>query len=243
MKIHLFITTLLMSCLYGLNAQQLPLTTSKATLYKFAEQKYGTDELLFIGSQYFPLHYNTDGHQYYKTSNYTEGSVFLQDKHYSQLSLKYDIELDEIVLLYSNVSGSEQSIVLQPHAIDSVYLHQTVFIPQRLLPDSTFNKGYYELIYNNNLVLFAKHRKYYSVDNMDTTPPFGKYCETTTSMYLYLNGETYKVNRRRHFLSCFEEHKSEIRRFMRRNKIRYNKANRNELEQLIHFCYELSENN
>jgi len=97
-------------------------------------------------------------HAYFQSHQYTTGSVVYDGILYAELSLKYDILRDELVLLHDNqIDG----IVLQPAAVDSFFIHGYQFIhikPE--IPHQGIEVGYYNLLYKGeNLSLLVKRAK------------------------------------------------------------------------------------
>lgn len=210
-------------------------------IYKDAEKKYGPDDLLVFGKQYFSLHYNAEGNPYLHGDSYRFSQVFIQNKSYENVRLKFDVERQAFVLKHSSYNGTEKLIILNPLRLDSIRYMDALFVYSEHLSADLRPKVYYELIGNGPVKMYIYYTKYYdpvkSVVDSDTG---GRYTKIYTIRSLEINGELRRVNSKRLFLSNFDKETArELKRFMRKNRIRYRKANSKQLEQLIRYCNEI----
>ncbi len=200
------------------------------------------DSLWFVGKEYKFLNSNSIGSPFFFDEVKFNGSVIFNGKRYSDLNLFYDIVKDALVLHHSssqlgfifvelNKAWVEQ-FNLEKNGINYGFLSDTYFRNlKNKLPE-----GYFELVYENNLILLFKSSK---------VPIFDAYSSNhykfifKQTIYLIKNNRAYNITKKSDFLSVFEKSKKQIRSFLRHSNFFYNNASRSELISLIKYCENL----
>lgn len=207
-------------------------------LQAFAEAQYGISDVLINGPLYFHAQYEADGHPYFRTQAYKPGIIYTEGKKFEEVRVNYNVEQDQMIFSFSKFE-KPLKIILNEHFADSVRIGNHVFVKAAYLPVPEMFKGYYELIYRGDLVYFIKYRKDFMHLMRRDEDDQGYYTKLNAQRYLYKDGKLEKVNRRRSFITRFDNHRMDIRRFLWQNRIGYNKASSEELQQLIRFCEQL----
>lgn len=207
--------------------------------YNKAVEQYGPDDILVFGKLYFKLHYKPDGHPFLQNEDFLPGAVYIGNKVYSDVPLLFDIERHIFVIKAVTQDQSEKLVWLNPNRIDSVRLQGRLFIHSAHLPHELPRVGYFEIFGDDDLKLLIFHTKYYkSVRNITGDNSVGTYSKRYDVRVLFKDGELHRVTSRRNFLKAFEQDKRVLRRFMRKNRIRYRNAEARQLQSLINFCNE-----
>jgi hypothetical protein len=213
--------------------------TFSADTYNKAVKQYGPDDILVFGKVYFKLHYKADGYPFLQTDDFLPGEVFIGNNVYTEVPLLYDIERQIFVIKAITQDKAEKLVWLNPKRIDSVMLQGRLFIHSAHLPYELPRIGYFEIFGEDDLKLMIFHTKYYKpVRNITGDNSVGAYSKRYDVRILHKDGKLYKVNSRRSFLKVFDEDKRQLRQFIRKKRIRYRKAEPEQLQSLMNFCNE-----
>lgn len=202
---------------------------------------YGTDDVLVNGPLYLPEHTRALGHPCFIDNNFHNGTLFVHDRTYPDVNLKYDIELNRLILQTSLSKGAIVKILLNTAYIDSFYIADHRFVNAAQLKINDTLTGFFELIYQNGFKFIIKHYKEFRGDYNEKTP-FGRYTSDISNYYITAGGELNNVSTRRSFLKYFTPNKKEIKRYMKQNMKKYRKADKTELYRLMNYIYEISRN-
>lgn len=203
-------------------------------LLSYVNTVYGSDDMLVSGRFYVPMHSLAEGHPYFNIEDWVIGKVFIKGTGFSDVNLKYDIELDEFVL-FNESQDRKNYIVLNKHYVDSVTMGRFVFVNTTSLPEIGEDIGYAELVYDRDFLFLVKYKKDFKKEYSESKP-YGEYNRQTNNRYLFENKTLVKLNTRKSLLAYFAGEKRDIKRYMKRNNIRYKKANSGELFNLLSFC-------
>jgi hypothetical protein len=201
--------------------------------------RYGTDDILVNGPLYLPEHNKADGHPCFLVNDYIDGTIFIKDKIYNDVKIKYDIELDKLILHEELTRGASVSIILNTVYIDSFHIADYRFVSSHIVFRKDTLPGYYELVYHDEMFFLIKHFKEFRGDYNEKTP-FGRYTSDNSKYYVYMNKALVAVNSKKAFLSLFPEKKTEIKKFLKSKGIKYKKAGKEDLYKLMRYCHEVS---
>lgn len=222
----------------GATAQNKDQVISSSTeLVSYSNDIYGSDDKLVNGRIYVPMHSLAEGHPYFEVENWVNGDIFIKGSRYNELKLKYDIELDEFILFVKDKQNRKNYIVLNQHYIDSVQMGKYFFINTGVLPEIGEDIGYAELVFRKDFFFLVKYHKDFKKE-FSESKPYGEYNRQTSNRYISESGELVKINTKKALLTYFEAQKKEIKRFMKKNNIKYKKANSGELYNLLRYCHE-----
>ena len=203
-------------------------------LFNRAENTYGPDPLLYNGKKYtFFLPAGTEGNQYFSDEQFTPGTVMIKGITFKTEELNYDILNQEILLQYSNETGALNLIALSQSWVGSFQLHDRYFefltIPEK-------PKRIYQVIRTGELgVLFYWYKKL----KLDMTYGSDKYEFSLPSRdsYIQIEDECFEFRNNKTFAAAFEaDSRDEIRKYIKSNHIRIQKASDRSLAELLKFC-------
>jgi hypothetical protein len=229
---------------YGssLNAQ---VTTSAPTddalgkLSAYAAKFYGTDDVVVNGRKYFPEHYNAKGDPYFLMDVWIEGSLVIDGKEYDKQDLLYNIDIERVILKTSIEDSLTIYLVLNNEFIDAFYLGQRYFVNAKKQALEKEFPGFVELVYKGNFSVMSRHQKSF-VSEYSRSAPNGFYSGTKSAHYILNQGQPDKLSTKKSLLKYFSDHQKEIKTFMRKQKIKYKKADYIQLNQLFEYCDEIS---
>ena len=187
------------------------------------------------------LHSLAEGHPYFETVDWIIGHVFVRGNKFEGVKLKFDIELDEFILYIEDKYQRKNYLVLNHHYVDSVAMGKYLFVNTGILPEIGRDIGYAERVYNSDLIFLVKYTKDFKKQYSESKP-YGEYSKQNSDRYIAERGQLTKVTTRSSFLKYFEAYKKELKRYMKKQKINYKKANSGELYNLLNHCHALRSN-
>ena len=208
---------------------------SKDAINQYAEKRYGLDDLLVNGIRYQPERINVNGSPDFEYDESAGISLFIKGQPFFNVDLKYDITVDQLILIQPLENGYERQVMLQAELVDSFYLGSQLFINLGKPKENSLEHRYFEKVFSGNELFLIKYQKTY-IKIYDSSNK-GRYSPQQSTYYIYNQGSLIKVNSKKSFLSFYAGYKKEIREFMRENGIRYRKASNEELKKLMAFCY------
>jgi hypothetical protein len=195
---------------------------------------FNADPVLYNGRFYiFYAPSGTEGDQFISGKQFITGSLTIKGKNYSDLPLNYDIYNQCVIYKYKIESGAVRQIIIPESLLDSFTLERRRF---QTLPGIDGNKKIYQVIGSGSFrILSFWHKKlelnrFHGAGNRVFTKPLREF-------YLAYN-DTLKVFRNnRTFISLFPPEKREqVRKFLRENRIRINKADDESLMKVMQYC-------
>lgn len=209
-------------------------------IHKHATKVYGIDDLLVNGSVYAPYHPVAFGDPFFVESVFSKGNLTLVGREFENVGLKFDIEQQKVILMAFVDSVNFKIIVLNDNYIKYFSIHGTHFVNISNHLNNNLIKGFYELIYNGEFVFVKSYRKEF-LGVYSNRHPNGKYSETITENFIIRNNKKYTIKNKKSIFSVFPEHKNEIKIYMKDNKIKLRKASNINLNNLMRYCDEVSD--
>ena len=207
----------------------------ETNLYKATENYYGADDLLVHGKIYyqdFPL---AEGHPYFLDKDWLPGIIFIKGKTFSGLEIKYDLDMDRVVLNTRDKKGAFVDLMLNSVVIDSLYIKDHFFISTRIMDASADRVSFLEIVNRNEPMMLIRHEKEF-LDDYSDRHPHGWYRDPTRKLFIYSHGALADVTGKGAFLKYFEPQKKNIKQYLKKNKIRYKKASQRQLFDLMEYC-------
>ncbi len=225
----------------GTNAQDINAQSSEAltALSEYTGKLYGTDDILVNGRSYIPDHFNAKGNPYFFSDKLTKSTLIINGKKYDKQEILYNIDIEKLILKTTLNNGEEVLLVLNPDFIDAFYLGEHHFVNGVIFfPESNF-PGFVEQVYEDNFSVVIRYQKSF-VSQYTANTPHGFYSATKSVNYIFDNGQLIKLPTQKSLLEYFSAHKKEIKKFMRKNKIKYKQANKIQLNKLFTYCDDIS---
>jgi hypothetical protein len=207
-----------------------------AELYNLSQSYYSVNDEFINGFIYPVPNTRILGDPYFNNSNWSDGTIFINGKTYSLLSVKYDLIIDELIIKYKTEQNIERLLAVNKSQIDSFIIHSSLFLSSRnLFPDENKNT-YYEKIYDGKLAVYKHYEKKF-IDLYNNNSPLGKYSSQKSATYFFDNEKLTNISNSRLFLNYFEKTEQEkIKKYLKVNKINYNKISSSQLAELISYC-------
>jgi hypothetical protein len=180
----------------------------------------GDQANLYNGVQYldYVTSADTEGHPYFKSDDFADGSVYYDSGLYSNIPMMYDLIKDKLVLdqPFSHfkmelISEKVKSFDLSGHHFERL---------ARAKNDSSISTGFYDLLYNGNVKVYAKRHK----ERKETALSTGIKVEylDKDQLFIYKDGQYFHVKSKPSVLAVFRDKKKILRKEINANKNRIN---------------------
>ena len=236
----------LLICLFSLiyveaMSQDKNTTSSDALtiLSEYSGDLYGTNDFVVNGRSYIPDHYNAKGDPYLFSDKWVESTIVIEGKKYGNQEILYNIDTEKLILKSSQKINEEVLLVLNTEFVDAFYFGEHYFVNgYKNFPDRIF-PGFVEQVYSGNFVIVIRYQKSF-ISNYTANAPNGFYSGTKSAIYISEEGTLKKLPTKKALLDYFLDQKKEIKKFIRKNNIKYKKANAIQLNKLFSYCDTIS---
>lgn len=195
----------------------------------------GDQTELFNGREYKPYRISfINGHPFFLSDQFAEGSIIYEDGLYQNQQLLYD-EVQGMVILNTDVR-----IELITERIKQFTISGHTFI--RLNKDSLNNRfieGFYERLYDGKIEIYKKENKFIKEDLSETEGVRG---EITKKNYYFLkkNGQYYPVIKKNNLFEILKDREKEIQQFIKNNSLDFRKDTDNTLSKIAGYYDQLT---
>ncbi len=201
-----------------LAGDSLPNTLSNSFPVSLYYNALGENAHIYTGYEYFTPDRNIKGSPYYLADSPSPSDLLYDDSYYKNIPIMYDVLKDEVVV---NRLGQNFKISLVNDKLKSFTFRRHEFI--RISGDSANGNllatGFYDRLYNGKTIVIAKRRTrlqetyIYSQINYEYI--------RQDIYYLIVSGQIVPVDSKSSVLKLFNSKKSEIKAFIRKNKLNF----------------------
>ncbi len=218
---HLTLSTLLkIVFLLGAFQEIKAQNSNEEVLYNWFDHQLGGENLAVNNGT---LHLNYDRtidneHRYYNSNAFSKGQVTYDGQTYSDVSLKYDVFKDVLVL---NPSGEQETlgVNLTKENVSDFKINGRKFINfdlKKILPDG-FPEGYYEEnVTGNHFTFYIKHRKE-AIQLIRNEYALISY-NVRDEFVIYYKNSFSKISSKKDIIKLFPNYKDKITDFYLMNK-------------------------
>ena len=221
-------------------SQGKPNLSSTQRILDVAYQFYGPDDLLVNGSLYIQEHPRAEGNPYFQEEKWAHGKLVINGKSFENIEFIYNVETDKVIIQSNDIMKNKMAVILNRDFVDAFYIDEHDFINLDQLNLVNSEKGFAELIYKSGLTFIFKYKKDF-LKQYSQSNQFGSFSKLKSEKYIQSDDELKKLPTRKLFLDYFKSNRSQIKKYLRTNNIRYKTASKNELSGLLKFCDELPE--
>ena len=190
--------------------------------------KHSLDQILINGVQYYDKYPNVYGHPFL-FEEFQSGSITVSGKVYEDLLINYDLYSQHLVMEYMGLNRTYFKIILSPAHTGSFRMNDEWF--QKLdLGDQGLL--FYQVIGSDEPKLFVHHEKLLS-GNMGDPQFLYRFSDPKMTYYLEYMGNIFPIKNRRSLAEVFSgSSKGEIRKYVRKNILRFQHMTPGELHRL-----------
>ncbi len=199
------------------------------SIRSFVAKVTGTDLQFVNGTLYQDSYPRTNGHPFYGSGNWVEGSVVMSGSSYEGLLLKYDILKDQLVYNHLSEMGV-YALNLNKDLIEGFSLDERHFI--RLNPqDQAVSPGFYETIASGSATCYVKWVKKYEKSSV-TSP--GSFTQIRYS-YIQNHHRFFRVKGRHGLIKALEDQQKTIRKYIRENGLVIRGENETAIQRVVEY--------
>lgn len=208
-------------------------------LYRSVQNTYGFNQELVNGIFYVNRYLHALGHPFFGDDRFETGDLIFRDKTYQNVKMKYDI-FEQKLLVNCN-SGDKQINVLLPDEFLSRFSFNNMFF--RFYTLKGIEPGYYQVINDDGLLKCL----YHWVKTRSTSDYYRIYLsyefsDNIKKSYLISDDKVVQYRGNREFINFFEKDlHSQIRKYIRQNKINVRTCVDSDMIKLIKYCKLLTE--
>ena len=196
------------------------LTNSLSNTYpvKLYFSAIGENAHIYTGYEYFTPDRNIKGSPYYLSDSPWPSDLIYDDSYYQNIPIMYDVVKDEVVI---NRLGQNFKISLINDKLKSFTLRRHEFI--RVSGDSVNGNqlvtGFYDRLYNGRTIVLAKRKTRLQETYVYSQINYEYIREDI--YYVVVAGQIVQVDSKSSVLKLFNSKKSEIKAFIRKNKLNF----------------------
>lgn len=191
----------------------------------------GVQAHLYTGPEYYvTVKPYVDGHQYFLDKSLHDGSVLYDGTWFSEVPLLYDLSADELVTIHQG-SGYFQKMVKQKTDAFVLNGHTFVNLKADSAAGSVMEAGFYDLLYNGNVKVFARRRKV--LQERATVQGMEGHYDVIDKFFIWKDGVYYPVGRKGSVLKVLRDEKKELNKFARANNLKFRKMREEAITQTV----------
>ena len=199
----------------------------------------GADDELINGKIYIQEHLMAGGHPFFLSPEWQQGNITVNGDLFEDVFLKYNIYTDELILKAERYRGGTAVISLNNGFVDDLHLEDRYFINSMDFKVRGLQTDFVELIYHGRFDFYVSYVKLFN-NNYSNKTPYGNYAKTLRNYYIFQDSLLTSVSSKKSLLSYFDLYKKEVKKYLKKHKIKYGRASYEELHSLMQYCEELT---
>lgn len=211
---------LLAAALLSLSCYTLHAQTGNDTGYNAGyNKKIAASGDLYYGAEHTGYPYKMIGTPYFESNEWIKGSVTYNNVEYKDVSLKYDMITDELIILHPN---NFFAVTLMSEKVQSFTLGQQEFI---YVPKANKlglkQSGFYHLVVSGKLSVLVKKTKI--IEEKTLASEIERTIVMKEHFYAVKNGIATQVSGEDSVMSLLGEYTRQVRSYLRSKEIRFRK--------------------
>ena len=171
----------------------------------------------------------TEGFPFYQSEDWQKGTIFYDEVPYKDVLVKYDLVADEVLVKTSEGFAIR---LYSPRVKYFFFLgHHFIYVAGN--NKSPLRPGFYDLLRSGNMTILAKRSKR-MIEKMTTTATENKYFQSD-EFFIEKGGIYYPVKNLKSALDVTGDKKKDIRRFLRKNRIRFRRDKESALIKIAEY--------
>jgi len=196
---------------------------------------YGPDQNLVCGLRYYNKHKRYEGHKFFMEDAFVKGKLFLEKGIYPDVFLKYDLYGQQLILRSTDSDDYYNEIIVTDSRLKGFELEGRTF---RKLYFPETDTLIFQVIGQGDPVCLYHWEKEVIQNSFNLNRPF-KFTEMMRKSYVVTNSSLHRFKGARSFSKSFPDHRAQVMKYIRREKIRLSKAGDTEMQGLINYCSKL----
>lgn len=201
---------------------------SLTNVIRLYEHGVGVNSPLYKGKEYLDYTFHIEGDQYFQAYIWEKGSVCFDGLLYTDVSMKYDIVHDILIVDHAHLPF--------PVKLESARIHHFSLLDHyfiRLQADTLNNisTGFYDLLYDGETRFLVKRIKILKDEIEDRK--VRHWFEEADQYYIHKDNVFHRVKSKRSVKKVFYEHKKDIRKLLKSNKIKFRKQREKAIHRIV----------
>ena len=207
-------------------------------IIKLLDEQYGINQQLYRGVKYFPKVNIIAGHAYLFESDFISSKMIYRQKIYQPVLLKYDVELDQLVIKTPQKYGAEIELVVDQQNIDAFWLGDKQFVKNT---KDEIQGRFIQIISADSIACMATYTKDFKLMKRGIKEGFG-YTSKEAKYYIEINNTIKQLKTKRSLLKLLpQSYISQVKRYMSKQKNRFGKMTDDQWIQLFNYINGLHE--
>ncbi len=193
---------------------------------------YGPDQYLVSGIRYYNLYARYDGHRYFEEDKFVKGRLTLDRGTYDDVSLKYDLYGQQVILQVTFRNGSYTEILITDSRLRAFELQGRSF---RKLYFPETDTLIFQVIGEGVPACYLYWSKEV-IPNSTGPQSVYEFSSMKRKSYVRSHAGLFPFKGARSFSKAFPSHRPQVMGYIRGTKIKLRKASDTEMQGLIQFC-------
>jgi hypothetical protein len=179
------------------------------------------DELaIYNGVQHEEYPSSIEGHAYFISSAWQQGSVTYDNVLYENMTMKYDLLKDQVIIA-PNGPGGIYLALYSPRVNQFSFSGYDFIRLDKIDDNGELATGFYEELVKGKLTVLARRTKI--IDERISGGALSRKFEEKEKYYLFITGSYYPVQNKESILNVLKGRRKEIQDFISSNKLNYRK--------------------
>jgi hypothetical protein len=194
----------------------------------------GVSSHLLNGVQYkeYNPHFDDEGHPYFASDDWVEGSVYYDGQWYDGVAILYDLVKEKVVIEHP-FAGIKLELISEKINCVTLPGHRFVRLDADTIKDSPIRTGLYDLLYDGPTKFYVKRQKQQK-DEIAGHEIQVKFSENDR-LYIYKKGLYIPVKSKSSLLHVLGDRKTEIRKYIRKSKIHFRRGREEAIARVVSF--------
>ncbi len=204
------------------------------TVYNEANLKYGLDKQLVNGIYFEDIYRGAKGDPYLNGEYFEKGDLVFHNKTYEGADLKYDI-FQQQLLIQHQLPGFALTTIITKEFLSEFHLNQRVF---RKITFTGSEPAFYQVVSDEGELqcYYSWYKERNEIIKDDDTKLFS-FSDSKRKLFIFKDGILSRYHNNSSFIRLFpDDIKSQVRRYMKTNDLKVNKASDEQIRELINFC-------
>lgn len=181
----------------------------------------GIQAPVFTGPEFYFYDPHIKGSAFFLDVNgFTEGSVVYNGYLYKHISMLYDVNLDEVIVLLPNRISKFSLLKERVTSFDFLNNHFVNINADTLGSNVLSKSGYYNQLYHGKIWVLGRYSKSVQTTT-NTLTGLEDYFSLSKSYYLKKNNIYYKIGSQSSMLDVLKDKKKELKQYIKENSIKY----------------------
>jgi len=189
-------------------------------------------QLLFTGKLWENEYHRIKGDQFVFSNIFMPGAVFINGRQFNNLTLKYDIYSDELLV----PKNPSEIVQLNKEVVDSfsLFVDDKEFKFIKTSRDTLKHfTGYVNLVYKGKSALYVKYKK--EIASFVSDLYLGEFY-SSIRLFLVKGDIVFQISNPYDIAAIYNMDKTEVRHFFKKNKIKISGKNPESFKSVLEFC-------